>query len=323
MGPSLKIEPTPMNPPSQNPILQRAVDRGTKSSLVGIFVNFSLALIKVATGLIGHSFALVADGLESGADVLSGMAVLFGLKLAIKPPDADHPYGHGKAEPIAAMAVGASLLIAAGTIIYESLHQILTPHPLPKAYTLVVLAGVLIVKELMFRYVGGVGNSIASTAVRSDAWHHRSDAITSAFAFCGISIALIKGPGWEAADDWAALCAAIVIIYNAVKHTKAALWELTDRVPDDPNVEAKVRAIAASQPGVIGLDKCHARKMGFSYYVDLHIVVNGQLSVREGHNIAHSVENAITKGVPLVAEVLVHVEPEEELAAAPASKSPR
>ena len=308
-------------PPSQNRTLQRAVDRGTKSSLIGILVNLGLALTKCIAGLIGHSFALVADGLESAADVISGVVVLFGLKLSVKPPDADHPYGHGKAEPIAAIVVGGSLLGAAGTIIYESLHQIRTPHPLPKPYTLVVLAGVLIVKELMFRYVGQVGDSIASTAVRSDAWHHRSDAITSAFAFCGISIALVGGPGWEAADDWAALCAGLVIIYNALKQTKPALLELTDSAPEDPNVESRVRAIAASQTGVIGLDKCHARKMGLSYYVDLHIIVSGQLTVREGHRIAHSVEDAILKSLPQVSEVLVHVEPEEELTSQGAAPS--
>src|SRR6516165_943959 len=282
-----------MMPPKHNFAHERAADRGTKSSLVGIFVNLGLALIKCISGLLGHSFALVADGLESAADVLSGLVVLFGLKLAVKPPDADHPYGHGKAEPIAAIVVGVSLLGAAGTIIYESIHQILTPHSLPKAYTLVVLAGVLGVRQPLFPYVGHVGDSIASTAVRTDAWHHRSDAITSAFAFCGISVALVGGPGWEAADDWAALCAGVVIIYNALKQTKPALLELTDSAPEDPNVESRVRAIAASQTGVIGLDKCHARKMGLSYYVDLHIIVSGQLTVREGHRIAHSVEDAI------------------------------
>ena len=300
-------------PPKHNFALERAVDRGTKSSLVGILVNLGLALTKCISGFMGHSFALVADGLESAADVLSGLVVFFALRLAIKPPDADHPYGHGKAEPIAAIVVGVSLLGAAGTIIYESIHQILTPHSLPKAYTLVVLAGVLVVKELLFRYVGHVGDSIASTAVKSDAWHHRSDAITSAFAFCGISIALVGGSGWESADDWAALCAGIVIIYNAWKQTKPALWEITDTAPD-PSLESKVRAIAANQGGIIGLDKCHVRKMGLSFYIDLHIVVNGQLSVREGHQLAHKVEAEVLKALPQVSEVLVHVEPEEELA---------
>lgn len=302
-----------MSPPNQSRALQGALNRGTESSLVGIFVNLGLALTKCTAGFLGHSFALVADGLESAADVISGLVVLFGLKLSVKPPDADHPYGHGKAEPIAALVVGVSLLGAAGTIIYESLHQIFTPHPLPRPYTLVVLAGVLIVKELMFRYVSHVGESIASTAVKSDAWHHRSDAITSAFAFCGISVALIGGPGWESADDWAALCAGLVIIYNALKQAKPALWELTDSAPEDRTLEARVHAVAARQPGVIGLDKLHARKMGLNYYVDLHIVVNGQIPVRQGHRIAHAAEREIPNAVPQVSEVLVHAEPEEEL----------
>ena len=296
-------------PPKHNFALERAVDRGTKSSLVGILVNLGLALTKCISGFMGHSFALVADGLESAADVLSGLVVFFALRLSIKPPDADHPYGHGKAEPIAAIVVGVSLLGAAGTIIYESIHQILTPHSLPKAYTLVVLAGVLVVKELLFRYVGHVGDSIASTAVKSDAWHHRSDAITSAFAFCGISIALVGGPGWESADDWAALCAGIVIIYNAWKQTKPALWELT--------VEAQAHL---SNVAFIALICCNGANLGFqarirgAVGVDLHIVVNGQLSVREGHRLAHKVEAEVLKALPQVSEVLVNVEPEEELA---------
>lgn len=292
--------------------MQNAAADGAKSTLLGIFVNLGLAIVKVSAGLFGHSFALVADGLESSADVLSGLVVYFGLKIAVKPPDLDHPYGHGKAEPIAAVVVGLSLMAAALAIIVESIHEIRVPHPLPAAYTLVVLAGILIVKELLFRHVGAVGDSIGSIAVRSDAWHHRSDAITSAFAFIGISVALLGGPGWEAADDWAALCAALVILYNAWKQMRPAVRELADIAPD-PTLEAQVRSTASQVPGVIGLDKCHVRKMGLSFYVDLHIVVNGKLSVREGHGIAHAVENEVLGALPLVAEVLVHVEPEEEL----------
>ena len=261
---------------------------------------------------IARSFALVADGLESSADVLSGLAVYFGLRLATKPPDKDHPYGHGKAEPIAAVVVGLSLFAAAAAIMIESIHQIFTPHPLPKPYTLVVLAGVLIVKELLFRHVGSVGDSIGSLAVKSDAWHHRSDAITSAFAFVGISIALLGGQGWESADDWAALCASVVILYNAWKQMRPALFELTDQAPD-PTLETKVREVAAQVAGVVGLDKCFVRKMGFSYYVDLHIVVDGRMTVREGHPIAHSVEDKVLASLSQISEVLVHVEPEEEL----------
>ena len=285
-----------------------------RSTLLGILVNLGLSAAKISAGIMGHSFALVADGLESGADVLSGLVVFFGLKIAVKPPDADHPYGHGKAEPIAALCVGLSLVAAAVTIMVESIHEIRTPHRLPAPYTLVVLAGVLIVKELLFRYVGTVGNSIGSLAVKGDAWHHRSDAITSVFAFFGISIALIGGPGWETADCWAALCAAVVILYNAWSQLRPAIMELADIAPD-PDITTRVREIAARVPGVLGLDKCFVRKMGFSFYVDLHIIVSGELSVREGHRIAHLVEDFVLHGLPQISEVHVHVEPEEELEA--------
>ncbi|HXN64083.1 MAG TPA: cation diffusion facilitator family transporter [Candidatus Acidoferrales bacterium] len=291
-----------------------------KSSRLGIFANLGLAIAKCTGGLLGHSFALVADGLDSVADVVSGLVVYFGLKIAAKPPDSDHPYGHGKAEPIAALIVGVSLVMAALVIVLEAIHGIRVPHPLPKPYTLVVLAGVLVVKELLFRHVGEVAEMIGSSAVKTDAWHHRSDAITSAFAFVGISIALLMH--WDAADDWAALGAALIILYNAGYQIRPAIRELADIAPD-PSLESRVREIAGRVKNVIGLDKCYVRKMGFSFYVDLHIVVRGDLSVRQGHGIAHQVEDEVLKGLPQVAEVLVHVEPEEELIAKADTELPR
>jgi cation diffusion facilitator family transporter len=286
--------------------------KGTKSTLLGIFVNLGLALVKCTAGLFGNSFALVADGLESFTDVFSGVVVYFGLRIAVKPPDANHPYGHGKAEPIAAVIVSLALMAAASGIIYEGVREIAAPHDPPKPYTLVVLAGVLIIKELLFRHVVSVGESIGSVAVKTDAWHHRSDALTSAFAFIGISIALLGGPGWEAADGWAALCAALVILYTAWNQLRPAIRELSDVSPD-ASLEAQVRGVASGVPGILGLDKCFVRKLGFSFYVDLHIVVRGEMTVREGHLISHKVEDEIRKALPQVAEVLVHVEPEEEL----------
>jgi cation diffusion facilitator family transporter len=299
-----------MNPKSN--LLKSAANRGMKSAVLGIFANLGLGLIKCSAGLLGNSFALVADGLESITDVLSGLVVYFGLKIAVKPPDADHPYGHGKTEPIAAVVVSLALMAAALAIIYKGIGEITTPRGTPAPYTLVVLAGVLIIKELLFRHVASVGDSIGSIAVKSDAWHHRSDALTSAFAFVGISIALLGGPGWDAADGWAAIGAALVILYNAWKQLRPAMLELADIAPD-PSVEARVRAIAGCVPGIMGLDKCFVRKMGFSFYVDLHIVVNGKMTVREGHLLSHKVEDEILRALPQVAEVLVHVEPEEEL----------
>jgi cation diffusion facilitator family transporter len=290
--------------------LQSAAERGMKSALLGILVNLGLGLVKGSAGVLGNSFALVADGLESLTDVFSGLVVYFGLKIAVKPPDADHPYGHGKAEPIAAVAVSLALMAAAVVIIYEGVREIITPSGAPAPYTLVVLAGVLVLKELLFRHVSSVGESIGSNAVKSDAWHHRSDALTSAFAFVGISIALLGGPAWHAADGWAAVCAALLILYNAWKQMRPALLELADIAPDT-STEAQVRALAAGVPGILGLDKCFVRKMGFSFYVDLHIVVDGELTVRQGHQLSHRVENEVLRALPQVAEVLVHVEPNQ------------
>jgi cation diffusion facilitator family transporter len=286
------------------------VQRGLKSSLIGIGLNLILALFKCTTGFIGHSFALIADGIESLSDVISSSVVYLGLRLAIKPPDEDHPYGHGKAEPVAAIIVSFALIVAAIVIGSESVVLIQTPHPLPQAFTLWVLLAVVGVKVLLSRYVSSVGKGIDSTAIRSDAWHHLNDAIVSAFAFVGISIAL-----WTknaAADDWAALCASPVIIFNAFRQLRKPFAEVLDTAPA-PQLEQEVRSIASAVPGVMGLEKCHVRKVGFRYYVDLHIVVEGTLTVRQGHNIAHDVEDAVLQQAPQIAEVLVHVEPEEEI----------
>lgn len=299
-----------MNP--KDSTLKSAADLGMKSALLGILVNLGLALIKCFAGLLGHSIALVADGLESTADVLSGFVVYFGLKIAVKPADANHPYGHGKAEPIAAAVVSLALMAAALSIIYGGIREITAPNGVPAPYTLVVLAGVLLIKELLFRHVESVGESIGSNAVKSDAWHHRSDALTSAFAFFGISISLLGGPKWAAADGWAALCAALLILYNAGKQMRLAVSELADTAPPQ-GIEAEIRSIAGRVPGIIGLDKCSVRKMGFSFYIDLHIVVNGELTVRQGHMLSHKVEHEIIEALPRAVEVLVHVEPEEEL----------
>src|SRR5258707_5462662 len=232
-----------------------------RSTIIGACLNALLAAGKIAGGILGHSFALVADGIESSADILSSLVVYVGLKYAVKPPDANHPYGHGKAEPIAALAVGLALVGAAIAIAVQSLREIVTPHALPAPFTLIVLAGVLVVKEILFRYVIRIGKDIDSTAVQTDAWHHRSDAITSALAFIGISIALIGGKGWESADDWAALVASFVILFNAFGQIRPALAELSDISPPK-TIQDEVKAVAKLVPGVEDLEKCSVRKMG-------------------------------------------------------------
>ncbi len=287
--------------------LEKAVAKGMRSSLIGIALNLVLATAKCVAGLLGQSFALVADGIESFSDVVSSTVVYFGLKIAIKPPDKDHPYGHGKAEPIAAVIVSLALFLAAILIASESIERIRRSHPLPLAYTLWVLLAVVMIKVLLSRYVTSAGKDLQSNALKSDAFHHLSDAITSGFALVGISVALwTKNP---AADDWAALAASPIILFNAVKQMKAPMAELLDTRPS-PEVERTVRAIAQTVPGVISLEKCHVRKMGFRYYIDLHVIVDGFISVWQGHDIAHDVEDAVLQRAPQIADLLIHIEPD-------------
>ncbi|HTW49230.1 MAG TPA: cation diffusion facilitator family transporter [Acidobacteriaceae bacterium] len=289
---------------------EQQVRRGLRSSLISIASNFVLAACKCVAGVLGHSFALVADGIESLTDVFSSTVVYLGLRVAIKPPDKEHPYGHGKAEPVAAATVSLAMAAAGLGIAIESIVLLRTPHPLPLEYTLWVLLAVFGIKLLLTRYVSSVAHSIDSTAVRSDAWHHLSDAITSLFAFIGISVALLTKD--YRADDWAALCAAPVILFNAWRQIRTPMDEILDTAPP-PEIEHHVRAAAAAVPGVVGLEKCFVRKVGFRYYVDLHVVVDGNLTVRSGHAISHKVEDRVLADVDRVARVLVHIEPEEEL----------
>lgn len=279
-----------------------------RSTLVGIGLNVALAAVKLIAGIVGHSYALIADAIESMSDVVSSIVLLIGLRYAMRPPDDNHPYGHGKAEPLAATVVSLALFAAAVVIAVESIHEIQTPHSTPHAFTLVVLALVVLVKEGLFRYVLKVGNAAESTSLRTDAWHHRADAITSALAFVGISIALIGGPGWEAADDWAALLASGIIMFNAYLLVRPAVMELTDSVPDT-RLRQDVRKVAKDVPGVQALEKCFVRKMGFDYYVDLHVIVDREMPVWQGHEIAHLVKDALRAAHPEIADVLVHIEP--------------
>ena len=283
-------------------------EQGMRSTLVGIGVNLVLAIIKATAGVLGNSYALIADAVESTLDVVSSMIVWTGLKISARPPDANHPYGHGKAEPLAAVAVALALFGAAVGIAIESVREIRTPHHAPAAFTLVVLVLVIITKETLFRYVFTVGDVTSSTAVKSDAWHHRSDAITSVAAFIGISVALIGGAGYESADDWAALFASWIIGFNAYNLLRPALAELTDAAPD-PKLEEQVRMVAEAVAGVLGTHKCHVRKMGFDYYVDLDVIVAGTMTVSAAHTVAHEVQDAIRRANPLFSKVLIHIEP--------------
>jgi cation diffusion facilitator family transporter len=281
---------------------------GARVALFGMLVNLIFAAVKILGGIFGNAYVLIADGIESTLDIAGSFIIWGGLKFAARPPDETHPYGHGKAEPIAAVIVAFGVLAAATGLAIQSVREILTPHHGPAPFTLIILIVVIVVKETLFRYVNRIGRHVESTAVQTDAWHHRTDAVTSAAAFIGISVALIGGEGWQSADDWAALFACAVIAANGVRLLRPAFYEIMDTAPSGEIVDL-VRNAAASVPGVIEVEKCFVRKMGLIFYVDLHVGVEGSISVHDGHHIAHEVKRAIQQSDPRIADVLVHIEP--------------
>jgi len=292
---------SPRHPQASANNLQTAA----RIALFGLAINLFLAGAKILAGLIGHAYVLIADGIESALDVGGSIVIWGGLTVAARPPDATHPYGHGKAEPIAAVVVAVGVLAAALGLAIQSVREIFLPHHAPAPYTLVVLIVAVIIKEFLYRYVIRVGREMESTAVKTDAWHHRIDAMTSIAAFIGISVALIGGEAWQSADDWAALFACALIGANGYRLLRPALFEIMDA----GRIVRSIRRAARSVPGVIEVEKCRARKMGLDFYVDLHVGVDGSISVHEGHEIAHQVKRAIQQSDSRIADVLVHIEP--------------
>ncbi len=275
---------------------------------MGVVTNSILATVKLVTGILGNSYALIADAVESMADILSSAIAWGGLAVSQKPADHDHPYGHGKAEPLAAAAISLMILAAAIGIAIQAVRELLSQHQGPASYTLFVLVGVIIVKELLARYLHRVGTKISSGAIKGDAWHQRSDAITSAAAFVGITIALVGGEKYWSADEWAALLASLVIAAGGVRLLLPAVNELMDRVPDG-DLRSRSVEVAAAQDGVQAVEKNWLRKVGARYFFDVHIHVNPELSVMESHEIAHNVSEAVRGAFPEVQTVTVHVEP--------------
>ena len=281
--------------------------RTTYFSIIG---NTSLALIKGFAGFFGNSYALIADAIESITDIFSSLLVLFGLKYAKRPADKNHPYGHGRIEPLITFMVVAFLVTSATIIAYESIQIIQTPHKTPKSWTLIVLGCIVLWKEISFRIVISKSKETNSSSLKADAWHHRSDAITSIMAFIGISIAIIFGEGYEAADDWAALLASFFILYNSYLIFRPALGEIMDEhLYDDLIIEIRNKSIEVE--GVLGTEKCFVRKAGMKYHVDLHARVNGEISVTEGHDIAHHLKDYLKKVIPNLGQILIHIEPNE------------
>ena len=289
------------------------LQRSLRATFLGLAANVTLTVVKFLAGFFGHSQALIADAVESLADIFSSIIVWRGLVVAETPPDEDHPYGHGKAEPLAAAIVSAMLLLAAGLIAFHSLQGIIQPRVAPSPWTLIILIAVIAVKEVLFRFVLHESTHVESSAVKTDAWHHRADAITSTAAFIGITIALVGGAGYEHADNWAALAAAFVIAFNGLRLLRPALNDLMDTAPDRELIE-NISASARTVTGVANVEKCLVRKMGWQLFVEMHVEVDPQMTVRRSHEIAHAVKDAVREKFPNVRDVLVHIEPLDILA---------
>ena len=282
--------------------------RGMRASVMGLSVNLMLALGKLAAGIFGRSHALIADAVESLGDVFGSIIVWRGLQIASKPPDPEHPYGHGKAEPIAAALVAVLLLMAGVGIAIQSIHEIRSPRLGPAPFTLIVLLVVIAIKESLFQRLHRVGRTIGSAAVHTDAWHHRSDAITSAAAAVGIAVAIIGGKGYEAADDWAALFASGIILFTGLRLLRPATEELMDRSPE-PGLVERATHVAEGHPGVHRVEKLLMRKMGLYFIADMHLEVDPNMTVFRGHEISHEVKEAIRAAYPQIVELTIHVEP--------------
>lgn len=288
-------------------IEQKAI-KATYFSIIG---NTLLAIIKGIAGYFGNSYAMIADAIESTADIFASFLVLFGIKYSNRPADENHPYGHGRAEPLITFLVVGFLITSATIIAYKSIINIQTPHELPKPFTLFVLGGIILWKEISYQIVIKKSKETKSSSLEADAWHHRSDAITSVAAFIGISIAVFLGKGYESADDWAALFASFAILYNSYKIFRPALGEIMDEHLYH-NLENDIKCISNNVTGVLGIEKCFIRKAGMKYHVDLHVIVKGTISVKEGHDIAHNLKDTLRTELIELGHVLIHIEPDFE-----------
>lgn len=280
-----------------------------RTTYFSIVTNTGLSVIKWLAGYFGNSYALIADAVESTTDIFSSLLVLIGIKYSARPADRNHPYGHGKVEPLITFLVVGFLITSATVIAYKSILNIGEPHELPKPYTLFILGAIIIWKEISYRIVIQKSKKINSSSLKADAWHHRSDAITSIAAFIGISIALFFGKGYESADDWAALFASGFILYNSYRIFRPALSEIMDEHLYDDMI-VLIREASLGVEGIRGTEKCFIRKAGMKYYVDLHAIVDASISVKHGHEIAHRLKEQLLRQIPSVQDVLIHIEPD-------------
>lgn len=292
-----------------------------RAALVGLAVTLSLGVAKLAGGWLGHSLALLSDSVHSLGDALASGSILLALRWAERPADAEHPYGHARVETIAASNV-ALLLVGSGLwIAWEAVRTWSEPTPAPHGYTLAIALASVAANEAVFRYSRAVARRTGSKAVEASAWDQRLDVFGSLVVVLGLAAAIWGGPDWHAVDHAAALAVAGIILWAGGTLFWGSLHDLMDRQAD-PEVLHEVRRVALSVGGVRGVEKLLVRKSGLEYFIDIHVEVDPEASVREGHGIGHAVKSALITGVGAVRDVLVHIEPAPEQQEAPAGHEP-
>lgn len=277
-------------------------------ALLGICASAVLAILNIVVGLLARSTSVVATGMEFAGDVLASTVVFFGMVIAVKPADENHPYGHGRVETLAAFAVGMILAVGGVGICWNSLQNVGEQHPPPSGAAIAVLVVAIAVRGIMSVAKFRIGRRIRSAGLVADAWNDTVDILAAAAALTAVVLAMYNSERFLAADHYGGFAVGAIVILTALRVLREASLELMDTMPD-PDMMRRVRSAAQSVQGVFGVDKSYARKTGFKYHVDLHIEVDPSLTVAESHAIAGQVRSRVRADIGWVADVLVHVEP--------------
>jgi len=280
----------------------------TRAAVLGLMVNLLLGILKLIGGIVGHSFALIADAVNSIGDVISTVVVLVALKVAQRPADAEHPYGHTRAEGIAASNVALLIIVSALFVGWEAIGRISGPRNIPALWTLLIAGANVLIKEGLYRYKIRVGRRTGSAAITANAWDHRSDAFCSLSVLVGLAAIRLGGPQYIWADEVASLVVAAAIVWSGVQLFRSSASDLMD-VQADSDLVNEIRTAAMSVAGVKNVETLWVRKSGLEFFADIHIEVDQQLTVAEGHRIGHQVKDRLLAEFSSLRDVLVHLEP--------------
>lgn len=277
-----------------------------RAALASIGISAVLSSVKITVGLAAHSVALVSDGFESAADILMSGLVLFGLWVAAKPADADHPYGHGRFEILTGLAIGGILAVSGAGISWRALAE-RDDGQTPALFALWPLLGAAILKGILWTVKRRIGKRSGSVALSADAWNDAVDMCSGIVALIAVGLA-IRFPAMRSADHWGGFAVGLFVIFFGLRVVRETALQLMDTMPEGKQVD-EIRTVALRVPGALGIEKCFARKTGLRYHVDLHLEVDPELTVRASHDIATAVRIAVKNDVEWVEDVLVHVEP--------------